>query len=67
MNKKYDNLTIDQMSRANALLQKLVFGVQKRWEHGQRSGLSSIEACEIIDRIYQIINEVQNNDAEGNL
>lgn len=64
---KYKNLSIDQMSRANTLLQRLVDGVNKRWNGGKAKGLSAYEAYEIIDRIYQIINEEQKgNETETN-
>lgn len=63
---KYKNLSIDQMSRANTLLQRLVDGVNKRWNGGRAKGISSHEAYEIIDQIYQIINEVQNCGTKTN-
>lgn len=48
-------LTIEQMSEANVLLQQLVEGVQDRWKYGIKSGISSHEAYDIIDKIHEII------------
>lgn len=63
---KYKNLSIDQMSRANTLLQRLVDGVNKRWNGNKSKGLSAYEVYDLIDQIYQIINEVKSNDEKPN-
>lgn len=49
-----NNLSIEQMSKANGLLQKLVDGVNKR--HEGKGGINAFEAYEIIEKIYKIIN-----------
>lgn len=59
---KYKNLSIDQMSRANTLLQRLVDGVNKRWNGNKSKGLSSYEVYVLISQIYKIINEEQSDD-----
>lgn len=48
-------LTIEQMSEANVLLQQLVEGVQDRWNRGSKSGIGSHEAYDIVDRIHEVI------------
>lgn len=63
---KYKNLSTDQMSRANTLLQRLVDGVNKRWNGNKSKGLSAYEVYDLIDQIYQIINEVKSNDEKPN-
>lgn len=48
-------LTIEQMSEANVLLQQLVEDVQDRWKCGIKSGIASHEAYDIIDKIHEVI------------
>lgn len=47
-------LTIEQMSKANFLLQKLVDGVVKRQEG--KGGINSYKAYDIIEEIHEVIN-----------
>ena len=47
-------LTIEQISKANFLLQKLVNGVVKRQEG--KGGINSYEAYDIIEEIHEVIN-----------
>lgn len=47
------NLTIEQMSEANKLLQKLVTGVNNRWAGKGR--MNAYEAYDLIDKIHDII------------
>ena len=47
-------LTIEQISKANFLLQKLVAGVVKRQEG--KGGINSYEAYDIIEEKHEVIN-----------
>ena len=47
-------LTIEQISKANFLLQKLVAGVVKRQKGND--GINSYEAYDIIEEIHEVIN-----------
>lgn len=49
-----ESLSLEQMSKANGLLQKLVDGVNKR--HAGKGGINAFEAYEIIEEIHKIIN-----------
>lgn len=49
-----NNLSIEQISKANFLLQKLVAGVVKRQEG--KGGINSYEAYDIIEEIHEVIN-----------
>ncbi len=53
------NLTIEQMSKANELLQILVDGVSKR--HAGKGGINAFEAYDLIEKIYNIIHGEKNN------
>ena len=48
-------LTIEQISKANFLLQKLVDGVSKR--QSGKGGINAFEAYDLIDKIHKIINK----------
>ena len=52
MNKR--NITVEQMSRANTLIQKLVADCERAWS-GQRNGHTSFDTYDLIDKIYEII------------
>lgn len=52
MNKR--NITVEQMSRANALIQKLVADCERVWS-GKRNGYTSFDTYDLIDKIYEII------------
>ena len=57
-------LTIEEMSEANTLLQKLVEGVQERWAKGSKAGIDSYEAYEIIEKIHEIITRGEENEMQ---
>lgn len=57
---KNRNLTIEQMSKANKILQKLVDGVTKR--QTGKGGINAFEAYDLIDKIYEIIHQENNNE-----
>ena len=57
-------LTIEEMSEANTLLQKLVEGVQERWVKGSKAGIGSYEAYEIIEKIHEIITRGEENEMQ---
>ena len=54
MNKR--NITVEQMSRANTLIQKLVADCERVWS-GKRNGHTSFDTYDLIDKIHEIIHK----------
>ena len=54
MNKR--NITVEQMSRANTLIQKLVADCERAWS-GKRNGHTSFDTYDKIDEIHKILHE----------
>ena len=51
---KQRNITVEQMSRANTLIQKLVADCERVWS-GKCNGHTSFDTYDLIDKIYEII------------
>lgn len=51
---KQRNITVEQMSRANTLIQKLVANCERVWS-GKCNGHTSFDTYDLIDKIYEII------------
>lgn len=60
---KYDNLTNEQISSANTLLQRLVNGIVNRWNN-KPNGINSLQAYELIEQIYEILSKEQNENEQ---
>lgn len=53
---KKRNITVEQMSRANALIQKLVADCERVWS-GKRNGHTAFDTYDKIDEIHKILHE----------
>lgn len=51
---KQRNITVEQMSRANTLIQKLVADCERVWS-GKCNGHTSFDTYDLIDKIYETI------------
>lgn len=51
---KQRNITVEQMSRANTLIQKLVADCERVWS-GKCNGHTAFDTYDLIDKIYEII------------
>ena len=54
-------MTNESRGKANELLQKLVAGIIARHEKGSRFGISAEEAYKIVEEIYKLIKEQEND------
>lgn len=55
-----NDLTIEQKDAANVLIQKLVSGVNDRWNG--KGGIGTTEVYQLVDRIYEVLHSGENKD-----
>ena len=62
--KKWETLTIDQMSRANAIVQRLVKDCVNAW-NGKRNGHTAFDTYNRVEEIHAILHEEKENEIES--
>lgn len=58
---KWETLTIDQMSRANAIVQRLVKDCVNAW-NGKRNGHTAFDTYNRVEEIHAILNEERKDE-----
>lgn len=56
MSNKWEDLTIDQMSRANAIVQRLVSDCISRW-NGKNKTHTAFDTYDKVENIHKILHE----------
>ncbi len=56
MSNKWEDLTIDQKSRANAIVQRLVSDCVNAW-NGKRNGHTAFDTYDKVEDIHNILHE----------